>query len=149
MSALLCPENAPVSQPKTHLRLVQPTARDRYAKDAYWMIEGASGVHCKTYERAADALPDILGIMGWKVVYRPLAGSSIAKTLLYEKKIVVCSNHASKLPAGTCVESAVLFAIAEQYAHIRLHLYSGYPMPGPDQVAEAKEYAAVFLGLTA
>lgn len=127
------------------IRLIKSSPRDKYARDRNWMIEGACGVLCKTYIRPADSLFDILTLMGWRIVSRPVPGPGLAKAIASEKVITLCSNLPDKLDGSASADVQSLLAVTQQYAHIRLHFYSGHPYPGPAQIEEASLYAGVFL----
>lgn len=127
------------------LSLVKATSRDFYARDRNWMIEGACGALDKQYLRPADALFDIIRLLGFRQTSEPIDGPDYAATKTESKKIVICSHLRDKLTHPEAAEGVALFSLAQQYAHIRLHYYSGFPQPGPEQIEEAKRYAGVFL----
>jgi Zn-dependent peptidase ImmA (M78 family) len=127
---LLCPE-APLD-PFTGI--------DFFANDRNEMLKVASELLETKYARPADALIDVASVMGFEVVGRLLGGQVRSYTVVDTRTIYLCTN--------LCQEDAC-FALAKEIGHIRLHLFDGVPVLGPEHVQEAKDYASVFLGLVA
>jgi len=126
------------------LRLVTSGPRDFFARDRNTMINCACGLLGTEYVRPVDALEDVATIMKFKVVRRPMLGQARSSTVLATRSIQICSRLADKLEYPAAAEGIAAFCLAQEIAHIRLHLFDGVRV-GPAEVEEAKAYAGVFL----
>lgn len=127
------------------LRLVTSGPRDFFARDRNTIINCACGLLGTEYARPLDALEDVATIMDFKVVRRPLVGQARSNTVLATRTIQVCSNLINKMEHAAAVDGMAAFCLAQEIAHIRLHLFDGVPILTQEHVEEAKAYAGIFL----
>lgn len=127
------------------LRLVTSGPRDFFARDRNAIINCACGLLGTEYVRPVDALEDVATIMDFSVVRRPMLGQARSSTVLATRSIQICSRLADKLDYPEAAEGIAAFCLAQEIAHIRLHLFDGVPILGPEHIEEAKAYAGVFL----
>lgn len=119
--------------------------RDFYARDRNEIINCACGLLGTEYPRPLDALEDVATIMDFKVLRRPLTGQARSSTVVATRSILICSRLAKKLEHPDSVEGVAAFSLAQEIAHIRLHLFDGVPILSPEHIEEARHYAGVFL----
>lgn len=119
--------------------------REFYARDRNKIINCACGLLGKEYARPLDALEDVATIMGFQVVRRPLTGQVRSSTVIASRTIQICSHLEQKLEYPEAVDGVTVFCLAQEIAHIRLHLFDGVSNLAGEHVDEAKKYAGVFL----
>jgi hypothetical protein len=119
--------------------------RDFYARDRNEIINCACGLLGTEYTRPIEALEDVATIMGFTVRRRPLTGKRRSSTVVATRSILVCSRLETKLEHPESMEGVAAFALAQELAHIRLHLFDGVALLKPDHIEEARHYAGVFL----
>lgn len=126
------------------LHLVQSSPRDFYARDRNKIINAACGLLGKEYARPLDAIEDLLTLMQYTLVRRPLPGDIRAHTHRQGRTIIVCSNLERKLIYPESLPGVMAFTVAREMGHMRLHLYQVEKLL-PIHGEEASRYAGVFL----
>lgn len=127
------------------LRLVTSGPRDFFARDRNTIINCACGLLGTEYVRPVDALEDVATIMGFTIRRRPMLGQARSSTVLATRSIQICSRLEEKLRYPEAAEGMAAFCLAQEIAHIRLHLFDGVRELSPQHIEEAKIYAGVFL----
>ena len=118
------------------------TGLEPYASDCLRLVSAAAHVNSRRYTRPAEALGDVVSLLGFRVASGRIPGYACLEP---DTRTIWISDRLSRLldnPAS--LESVARFSVAHELGHIRLHSRSLSRLTIQDE-RQADQYAAEFL----
>ena len=128
---------------RAHLKIVPP---DLFSRDRDRLVSVARNLTGHRYTCPAEALEDILALLGYQLRQIVLPEKVWGEVLPGQKVIHECANMGRKLRFPASAPFVRTFTLAHELAHIRLHVHlilAGSLLPHHED--EANRYAEVFL----
>lgn len=128
---------------RAHLSICPP---DLFSKDRDRLVSGARNVTGNRYTCPAEALEDVLSLLGYQLRQIVLPEKIWGEVLPGQKVVHECANMETKLRHPASAPLVRTFTLAHELAHIRLHvrlILAGQMKPCHEE--EANRYAEVFL----
>lgn len=122
--------------------MLQLVAPDEYGADCHRVISAAASANHRRYTRPAEALGDVVALLGFSVRLGPVSG--YASLDPSRQTIWLSDRLASQLDSPSAVESVARFSVAHEVAHLRLHSRFLSRLTNHHE-RQADQYAAEFL----
>lgn len=117
-------------------------APDSWVTDCHRLVSAAASANRVSYTRPAEALGDVVALLGFRVRLGPVDGYGCLEPKA--RTIWLSDRLASLLDSPSTVEQVARFTVAHELAHLRLHSRFLSRLTNYHE-RQAEQYAAEFL----